>query len=117
MKPRAFAALFLMLPVFALMDVQQSAITRGTWTVNYACEKQVNVQADFRTAHGEHSNSMEIDRAAIMPAQGQNAVQFVINRAAGTFNFSGVLVGKEGSGQVQFTPNPQFGQDMAPLGY
>src|ERR1700759_5234407 len=117
MKPRAFAALFVLLPVFAFFDMQSSPI-RGTWTVQETCKNFVDIQADFRTSHGQHGNTMKIARADIKPAgQAAGSVQFAVVRAAGTFNFTGTLVDDMGSGQVTFAANPQFSKDMATLGY
>ncbi|MGZ4789604.1 MAG: hypothetical protein ACXVZX_13890, partial [Terriglobales bacterium] len=115
MKPRAFAALFVLFPVLALYDMQTPV--RGTWTVEQTCKNFVDVQANFRPGHGQHSNTMKIARADIKPGATQGTVQFAVVRAAGTFSFTGTLVKDMGSGQVQFTAHPEFPKDMAALGY
>src|SRR4051812_31197861 len=116
MKPRAFAALFVLLPVFAFYDLQQTPI-HGTWTVDHACKNFVEIQANFRSAHGQHGDTMKVSRADVKPGATQGTVQFAVVRAAGTFNFTGTLVDDLGSGQVQFAANPQFAKEMAALGY
>src|SRR3954469_3315065 len=115
MKLRAFAALFVLLPVFAFYDLQSPI--KGTWTVEETCSKFVNIQADFTTPHGQHGNTVKVSRADIKPGQTQGMVQFAVVRPAGTFTFTGTLVNDMGSGQVEFVGNPQFPKDMAAAGY
>jgi hypothetical protein len=116
MKPRVFAALLVLLPVFAFYDIQQAPV-RGTWTVDHACKNFVDLQTNFRSGRGLHGNTMKISRNDIKPGATQGTVQFTVTRSAGTFSFTGTLVEDMGSGQVQFTANPQFPKDMAALGY
>ena len=118
-RMRFAPAAILALAAAALVPRVAAAEADGRWMLDFDRGGDV-VQLTTKRAHSNHSSSYPRSafRELVRPASNASSpARFQLVRDAGTVTFEGQLDSSGGAGRFSFAPSPEFGREMASLGY
>jgi hypothetical protein len=112
--------------VFAVLAslplLASGAVQSGSWSLSPSDEPgsvQFSLQSSEGTGHFSTSSSWKLAdlRGLDWAATPKHDVSFAIARDAGTIECKGFVQDQRGAGLFTFQPNPQYGPEMAKLGF